>query len=189
MNPFFAKSDTSIAGSSYLQATLANAVIFALICGALFWIVSGSAAGLSSGVTYGALYGMLFSLASRAAYRQMGDTFAGLFVNGFSGTVSGAFAALFTKFIQGSFLLEFIHQVFGEITGGMSQLAFYVIAEGAFFGGGLGVAQSLLFGRLKKHNEQEPNKAPHELPDKQEKALKESPRIHSKEKQTENDYR
>jgi|GEM_PF-1783729 len=133
-----------------ISPILANAFLFSALCALLFWIVDKSGYGFQIGMLWGAVYGLIFYQISRKINQFMGDGTAGLFTNGFSGTIAGTLSSFTVHLFFGLALDKFIISIFGDMSIGAPQLAFYTIVEGAFLGGGFGVAQTLIFGKLNR---------------------------------------
>ena len=123
------------------------AITFAIICSVAAFALSGTASGIEFGTVFGIIYGSLYYSIQRALIRNYGESIFSLLIHGFSGGVSGVVASVLTKLIHPySIYKDVIDSIYG--TGfGMNaepERAFYIIMGGAFFGGFLGVTQSLL---------------------------------------------
>jgi hypothetical protein len=144
------KSLTGALQQQQISPLFANAFMFSALCAGLFWIVDQSGFGFQIGMIWGGFFGAFFYVISRKINQTMGDGSAGLFTNGFSGTVAGTFAAFVSHLVFGPNLDAFIISIFGDMQAGVSQMAFYVMVEGAFLGGGFGVFQSLIMGKVNR---------------------------------------
>ncbi len=144
------KSSKDTINVNLLTPASLNVLFFSGLCAILFWVVDKSGYGFRIGLIWGGVFGGLFYWVSRKVNQFVGDGSAGLITNGFSGTVSGTMASFATHLVFGINLHAFIIGVFGDMSAGVSQIAFYVMAEGAFLGGGFGVFQSLLMGKLNR---------------------------------------
>ncbi|MDX2128331.1 MAG: hypothetical protein SFU91_04775 [Chloroherpetonaceae bacterium] len=123
------------------------ALTFAIICSVAAFALSGKAISIQFGSVFGIIFGSLYFSIQRVLIRNYGESIFSLLIHGFSGGVSGVIASVFTKLIHPyGIYKDVIDAIYGTGVGVNSEpeRAFFIIMGGAFFGGFLGVTQSLL---------------------------------------------